>query len=608
MVKDVLNGGPKPLFDGREPLFSQKDLLRLAGPLLIEQFLAVTVGMADTMMVSRCGEAAISGVSLVDMINNLIIVLFAALATGGAVVVSQYLGAREQKKADASSGQLILLSALLGAGVALFCFVLARPMIRLCYGSIDADVLEAGVLYLRITAVSYPFLAMYNAGAALFRSMGNSKISMQISILMNIINIVGNAVCIFVLGMGVDGVAWPSVLSRAVAAVLILNRCYQKGHMLTVPKTIRLDGRMAKRILGIGIPSAFENSLFQAGRILVVSMISTFGTVQIAANAVANNLDGMGCIVGQAIGLAMITVVGRCVGAQQLDQASYFTKKLLLWDYIAQGATNALILIFLNPLLSVYTLSDETRHLAWLLVMIHAGSAIFLHVNPFASLATASFVPPFADMVSTTLFKFDFAGFVNIGWFTAITLVITFCMIDMFDTIGTLVGTASRAGMVDKDGNMPKMKEALLSDAIGTIAGAATGTSTVTTFIESASGVEAGGRTGLTALVTGIMFLLTIFLAPLFVAIPYAATGPALIYVGFLMLKGFTEIDFTDFDEAIGPCVMMMFTAFTGNITNGLGAGIIVHVLVKLVRGKAKEIHPIMYLLCALMILYFIVG
>ena len=183
-------------FGGRAPLFSQRDLLRLVGPLLVEQLLAVTVGMADTMMVSRCGEAAISGVSLVDMINNLIIVLFAALATGGAVVVSQYLGAKEQKHANASSGQLILLSALLGVGVGLFCFVLARPMIRLCYGSIDADVLEAGVLYLRITAVSYPFLAMYNAGAALFRSMGNSKISMQISILMNIINIVGNAVCI----------------------------------------------------------------------------------------------------------------------------------------------------------------------------------------------------------------------------------------------------------------------------------------------------------------------------------------------------------------------------------------------------------------------------
>ena len=189
----------KPLFGGRKPLFTQAELLKLTGPLLVEQLLAVTVGMADTMMVSRCGEAAISGVSLVDMINNLIIVLFAALATGGAVVISQYLGAQEQEHANNSSGQLILLSALLGAGIGLLCFVLARPMIRLCYGSIEADVLEAGVLYLKITALSYPFLALYNAGAALYRSMGNSKISMQISILMNIIIIVGNAVCIFVL-------------------------------------------------------------------------------------------------------------------------------------------------------------------------------------------------------------------------------------------------------------------------------------------------------------------------------------------------------------------------------------------------------------------------
>ena len=383
MVKDVSNGGPKPLFSGREPLFSQKDLLRLAGPLLIEQFLAVTVGMADTMMVSRCGEAAISGVSLVDMINNLIIVLFAALATGGAVVVSQYLGAREQKKADASAGQLILLSAILGTVVAVLCILFARPMISACYGSIDADVLDAGVLYLKITALSYPFLALYNAGAALFRSMGNSKISMQISILMNVINIVGNAVCIFLLKMGVDGVAWPSVLSRVVAAALILSCCYRKGQMLTVPKTTRLNGRLAKRILGIGIPSAFENSLFQAGRILVVSIISTFGTVQIAANAVANNLDGMGCIPGQAISLAMITVVGRCIGAGDDAQAVYYTRKLVLWAYITMGIFNGAILLFLRPLVGIYALSGETMELAILLVQIHAGFGILLWPSSF---------------------------------------------------------------------------------------------------------------------------------------------------------------------------------------------------------------------------------
>ena len=380
MVKNASAGEKAGWFNGRTPLFSQKDLLRLVGPLLIEQFLAVTVGMADTMMVSRCGEAAISGVSLVDMINNLIIVLFAALATGGAVVVSQYLGAKEQEKANASAGQLILLSAVLGAVVAALCILFARPMISACYGSIDADVLDAGVLYLKITALSYPFLALYNAGAAIFRSVGNSEVSMRVSVIMNITNIVGNAFCIFVLRMGVAGVAVPTLVSRVLGAVIILKLTTRHDNVarVTWDGVKHLQPQMAKNILYIGIPSALENSLFQLGRVLVVSMISLFGTVHISANAVANNLDGMGCIVGQAIGLAMITVVGRCVGAQQLDQASYFTKKLLLWDYIAQGATNALILIFLNPLLSVYTLSDETRHLAWLLVMIHAGSAIFL--------------------------------------------------------------------------------------------------------------------------------------------------------------------------------------------------------------------------------------
>ena len=218
----LLHGNEKNrLNGGREPLFSQKELLVLAVPLLVEQLLEVTVGMADTMMVSRCGEAAISGVSLVDMINNLIIVLFAALATGGAVVVSQYLGAKERGNADKSAGQLLLLSGLSGVVIGVVCFVLARPMIRLFYGSIDTDVLDAGVKYLQIIALSYPFLALYNGGAALFRSMGNSKISMQISFLMNIINIVGNAVCIFGFKMGVDGVAWPSVVSRVVAAALI---------------------------------------------------------------------------------------------------------------------------------------------------------------------------------------------------------------------------------------------------------------------------------------------------------------------------------------------------------------------------------------------------
>ena len=370
---------PKILKNGPGgPIFTTNDLLRLIVPLLIEQLLATTVGMADTMMVSRCGEAAISGVSLVDMINNLIINLLAALATGGAVVVSQYLGAGRKKETDDSAGQLVLLSLLLGLGLGLFSWALARPMLRLFYGSIEADVLDAGVRYLQVTALSYPFLALYNAGAAIFRSMGNSKISMQISLLMNAINIVGNAVCIFGLNMYVEGVAWPTVISRALAAALILAACGRKSNTVQARMTLRVDGGLARRILGIGIPSAFENSLFQAGRIVVVSMISLFGTVQIAANAVANNLDGMGCIPGQAISLAMITVVGRCVGAQDNEQAAAYARRLLKGTYLTMGLFNGAILLFVKPLVGIYALSGETMELAILLVRIHCGCGLLL--------------------------------------------------------------------------------------------------------------------------------------------------------------------------------------------------------------------------------------
>ncbi len=355
-------------------------LLTLLWPLVVEQALNVLVGMSDTVMVSSVGEAAISGVSLVDMINYLILNIFAALATGGAVITSQFLGAKKPGEASRSAGQLVTLSSILGTAVMALCLLLRGPMLRLFFGSIADDVFQAAMIYFTITAISYPFLALYNGGAALFRSMGNSKISMQISFLMNIINIVGNAVCIFGLKMGVDGVAWPSVVSRVVAAALILRKCYKKeeGSLLNVPKTLRLDGGLTRRILGIGIPSAFENSLFEAGRILVVSMISTFGTVQIAANAVANNLDGMGVIPGKAISLAMITVVGRCVGAGDNEQAVYYTRKLLLWAYLTMGLSNGAIFLLVKPLVGIYALSGATMELAILLVQIHSGCGLFL--------------------------------------------------------------------------------------------------------------------------------------------------------------------------------------------------------------------------------------
>ena len=241
-------------------------------------------------------------------------------------------------------------------------------------------------------------------------------------------------------------------------------------------------------------------------------------------------------------------------------------------------------------------------------VIYWIGSFAFLHTNPFASLATASFLPPFADMAKVTLFKFNFAGFMEIGWFTAITLIITFCIIDMFDTIGTLVGTASRAGMVDEKGDMPNMKEALLSDAIGTIAGACTGTSTITTFIESASGVEAGGRTGLTAVVTGLLFLACIFIAPIAAIIPAAATSAALIYVGILMLQGLKRVDFDDMDQMVPVALMLIGMPISGSIGHAIGLGLISYTIMKVFGGKAKEVSVLTYVISALFLVKFFLA
>ena len=240
-------------------------------------------------------------------------------------------------------------------------------------------------------------------------------------------------------------------------------------------------------------------------------------------------------------------------------------------------------------------------------IIYWAGDAIFLHNNPFASLKGASFLPNFKDMAEVTLFKFNFHDFFEIGWFTAITLIITFCMIDMFDTIGTLVGTASRAGMTDKDGNMPKMKEALTADAVGTVCGACCGTSTVTTFVESASGVEAGGRTGLTSLTAAFMFLVCLFISPVVAIIPAAATSSALIYVGVLMLQGLKNINFDDIDQIVPVFIMLLAIPISGSIGHGIGLAMISHMVIKVFSGHAKEVSVLTYVIAALFLVKFFV-
>ena len=361
-------------------LFSDKAIYQLIVPLIIEQILAVTVGMADIMMISVAGEAAVSGVSLVDMINVLIINIFAALATGGAVVSAQFIGKKDREKACLSAYQLLLITIIISVLVMVIILLFKRPILRLLFGEIETDVMENAIIYLNITAVSYPFLAIYNSCSALFRSMGNSRVSMLLSFLMNVINIGGNAFFIFLLHFGIAGVAIPSLISRFLASIIILYLiCNTKNQIYIEPKVrIKLDSAMIKKILHIGIPNGLENGLFQLGRVLVVGIIASFGTVQIAANAVANNVDSMGCIPGQAISLAMITVIGQCIGAGDYKQVEYYTKKLMKISYAFTSSINAIIICILPFLLAVYHLSSDTLELAKILIWIHSGCAIFL--------------------------------------------------------------------------------------------------------------------------------------------------------------------------------------------------------------------------------------
>ncbi|HIV97762.1 MAG TPA: MATE family efflux transporter [Candidatus Agathobaculum stercoravium] len=353
---------------------------KLIWPLVLEQVLSITVGLADTIMVSSVGEAAVSGVSLVDMLNVLIINIFSALATGGAVVVAQLLGARDRKRACDASRQLYLVVIAISLGMAVLVMLLRTPLLRLLFGSIEDDVMDSALTYLTVSVFSYPVLAVYNAGAALFRAQGNSRISMLIAGLINIINLIGNSVLIFVLDWGVAGAALSSVFSRGVAAVVITVLLLHPGHTVTLRTGTRFrpDFSLIRRILQIGVPNGLENSLFQLGRILVVSIIALFGTTQIAANAVANNLDAVAVIPGQAMSLAMITVIGQCIGAGDTAQARYMAKKLLKITYIINGACCLLTMAATPLVLRIYSLSPEALSLGMTLIFIHNGCAALI--------------------------------------------------------------------------------------------------------------------------------------------------------------------------------------------------------------------------------------
>ena len=351
--------------------FSNRALKRLIVPMIIEQFLAILVGMSDSIMVATVGEHAVSGVSLVDNIFILLIYLFAALATGGAVVMGQYLGQNKHEKANRAVNQLILFTALFAICIMIGLYLARNLILHRVFGAIEANVMEASKTYLLIVSASIPFIALYNAGAAVFRTMGNSKVPMYLSMMMNAINVGGNAILIFGFGMGVAGAATSTLVSRVISAVAIILLLGSPEHLLHLerPFSFKLDFGMLKKIAYIGIPNGLENGMFQLGKIMVLSMITGFGTAAIAANAVSNIIATFQVLPGMSVGMAVITVCSRCVGAGDYEAARYYTRKILKLVHILIIVFSVTTLVALPGIMHLYNLSDDamtfTKQIIW---------------------------------------------------------------------------------------------------------------------------------------------------------------------------------------------------------------------------------------------------
>lgn len=347
-------------------LFSRDALIRLIVPLIIEQLLLMTVGMADTVMVTTAGEATVSGVSLVDNINTLIIQIFSALSTGGAVVVAQYLGRQETHSAKTAAKQLLYAMTGISVVLMILALIFRQHILSLIFGQVEPAVMDSALVYFLLTAAAYPFMGIYNAGAALFRAMGNSKVSMINSFIINVINILVNAILIFGFGMGAAGAGIGTLVSRIAAAVIIMVMLRHPGLTVQVDNIFHFEfnGSMIRRILFIGIPTGMENGMFQAGKLMVLNLITTFGTSAVAANAIANSISGVINVPGSAMGLAIITVIGRCIGAGDTRQAVHYTKLLVGCSYLSMLIMGSALFFSADFLATLFNLSPEAMAMA----------------------------------------------------------------------------------------------------------------------------------------------------------------------------------------------------------------------------------------------------
>ncbi|MBD5530790.1 MAG: MATE family efflux transporter [Lachnospiraceae bacterium] len=354
-------------------LFSDKELKKMIVPLFLEQLLVMFVGLADTLIISYAGEAAVSGVSLVNQFNTIFIYLFTALSSGGAVVISQYIGRQERERAGESASQLLLFSTLFSVVVMAAVLIGNEAMLRLLFGKVEQPVMDACITYLRISAYSYPAIAVYNAGAAVYRSLGKTNVTMYLSVISNAINVIGNVIGVFVLRAGVAGVAWPSFLARVFSAVAITFLCFQKKNEVVYRKKwiFRWNNGLMRSILNVAVPNGVENGIFQLVKVALSSIVALFGTYQIAANGVAQSIWSMAALAGVAMGPAFITVIGQCMGNSDIEGAEYYFKKLTKLTLFISAAWNLLIFLLTPVILLFYSLSPETKRLVILLVLIH---------------------------------------------------------------------------------------------------------------------------------------------------------------------------------------------------------------------------------------------
>lgn len=353
--------------------FSNKQLLIITLPLILEQLLGVMVGVADTMMVSTVGESAVSGVSLVDTINILLVSVFMSMSTGGYVVISQALGRNDNKKACESSNQMVLIITLVAVIVMIFSLLFNRILLNSIFGNVEKDVMDNAVIYFYLTALSYPFLAVHSACSSIFRSIGKNKVTLYVSILLNIINVSGNLLFIVGFGWNAMGAGLSTLIARSVSATLLFILALNEKNIVHLSNPIkwRFNSGVIRKIMKISVPTSVDGIVFQVGKLLLQGLIVTFGTSAIAANAIAGTIAGFACIPGNAIGIVLIMVTGQLVGAKQFDKVTYYTKKLVTWGNVAMGLLNVIVIVFVNQIVGLYNLTPEGSEMTKNIILLN---------------------------------------------------------------------------------------------------------------------------------------------------------------------------------------------------------------------------------------------